>query len=394
MALMRRSRAASDDVFPGFTEIVEIGAGSLSTVYRARELGTDRYVALKLLHVRDASPRALESFERESVALGAVSSHANIVTLYRTFRTDDGRPVLVLELCRGSVAPRAQDGAGLPAARVVALGITIAGALETAHRAGILHGDVTPNNILLTEFGQPALADFGVALLQSATRTISGLRDGTALHMAPELLEGRAASVATDLYELASTLYQLVAGHAAFRAHGGESPASVVLRALRDPVQPVAGPAVPSRLSELLLVAMSKDPQQRLATAADFAAELAGIEIEQGWPRTPVPIRDPRPPAPVSPAPVSPAPVSPAPVSQRPVTVDRAALPPQPFRRHHAVPRSAGTPAAAGDAHGPGVTRPSGGPDDLATAAAARSSRGRRGTPRRTRTSRRGRPGR
>ena len=76
-------RPPRNDFFPGFTDIAEIGVGSLATVYRARELGTDRYVALKLLNVRDASPRALESFERESIALGAVSSHPNIVTLYR-----------------------------------------------------------------------------------------------------------------------------------------------------------------------------------------------------------------------------------------------------------------------------------------------------------------------
>ncbi len=293
MALKRRSKAASDDFFPGFTEIVEIGVGSLSTVYRARELGTDRYVALKLLNVRDASPRALESFERESVALGAVSSHPNIVTLYRTFRADDGRPVLVLELCTGSVAPRAQGGPGVPPARVVALGIKIAGALETAHRAEILHRDVKPQNILVTEYGEPALADFGVAMLQSSTQTTAGLFDFTTLHAAPELLEGRATSPATDVYELASTLYQLVAGRSAFRAYDGESPASVILRILRDPVQPIGAPAVPSQLSDLLLLAMSKNKEQRPPTAAEFAAELAGIEVDQGWPRTQFVIRDP-----------------------------------------------------------------------------------------------------
>src|SRR3954468_8743529 len=103
---MRRQKDAQSDFFPGFTDIVEIGIGSLATVYRARETETNRLVALKLLNVRDASPRAIESFERESIALGAVSSHPNIVTLFRSFRAGDGRPVLVLELCSGSIGDR------------------------------------------------------------------------------------------------------------------------------------------------------------------------------------------------------------------------------------------------------------------------------------------------
>jgi serine/threonine protein kinase len=293
VALLRRSKPAQSDFFPGFTEIVEIGVGSLATVYRAREVGTNRLVALKLLNVRDASPRALESFERESIALGAVSSHPNIVTLFRSFRAADGRPVLVLELCAGAISDRMQGGRGLPVPEVVALGIKIAGALETAHRAEILHRDVKPQNILITGYGEPALADFGVAMLQSSTQTTAGLFDFTTLHAAPELLEGGETSAATDVYELASSVYQLVAGKSAFRAHDGESPASVILRILRDPVQPLLKVDVPTQLSDLLVYAMSKDKDSRPPTAAEFAAELAAIEIEQEWPSTQFLIRDP-----------------------------------------------------------------------------------------------------
>ena len=125
------------------------------------------------------------------------------------------------------------------------MGIKLAGALETAHRAEILHRDVKPQNILLTEFGEPALADFGVAMLQSSTQTTTGLFDFTTLHVAPELLEGGQATPATDVYELASTLYQLLAGQSAFRAFAGESPASIILRILRDPVQPLTRAEIP-----------------------------------------------------------------------------------------------------------------------------------------------------
>jgi serine/threonine protein kinase len=293
VALLRRSKIAQSDFFPGFTEIAEIGIGSLATVYRAREIGTNRLVALKLLNVRDASPRALESFERESIALGAVSSHPNIVTLYRSFRAADGRPVLVLELCRGSMGEGMRAGHGVPVAEVVSMGIKIAGALETAHRAEILHRDVKPQNILITEYGEPALADFGVAMLQSSTQTTAGLFDFTTLHAAPELLEGGETSAATDVYELASSLYQLIAGKSAFRAYDGESPASVILRILRDPVQPLLNAQVPTQLSDLLIYAMSKEKSQRPPTASEFAAELASVEAEQVWPRTQFLIRDP-----------------------------------------------------------------------------------------------------
>jgi serine/threonine protein kinase len=293
VALLRRSKDARSDFFPGFTDIVEIGMGSLATVYRAREMGTNRLVALKLLNIRDASPRAIESFERESIALGAVSSHPNIVTLFRSFRAADNRPVLVLELCRGAISDRMRGGQGLPVPDVVALGIKIAGALETAHRAEILHRDVKPQNVLITDFGEPALADFGVAMLQSSTQTTAGLFDFTTLHAAPELLEGGETSAATDVYELASSLYQLIAGKSAFRAYDGESPASVILRIVRDPVQPLVDAQVPTTLSDLLVYAMSKDKNNRPPTAAEFAAELAAVEADQGWPGTQFLIRDP-----------------------------------------------------------------------------------------------------
>ncbi|MCW2529667.1 MAG: Serine/threonine protein kinase [Pseudonocardiales bacterium] len=290
MAVLRRNRGTREQVaplFPGFSDVVEIGAGSLATVFRAREAGTDRLVALKLLNVRDVSPRAIESFQRESVALGALSAHPNIVTLYRTFQIADGRPVLVLELCRGTIFDLLRQPGGLSAQGVVSVGIKMAAALETAHRGQILHRDVKPQNILITEFGEPALADFGVAMLQASSQTTAGLFDFTTLHVAPELLEGRPTSPATDVYELASTLYQLIAGQSAFRAYEGESPASVILRILRDPVRPLVTEDVPMALSDLLVTAMSKDQLTRPSSAAEFAGELRQIEQDQGWPSTP-----------------------------------------------------------------------------------------------------------
>jgi len=284
--LRRRSAGVQSDLFPGFTDVTHIGGGGFSSVYRAREIDTDRTVALKLLNVHEVSPHALDSFRRETKALGPLSSHPNIVTLYRTFVTPQGMPVLVLELCRGSVADRVRAEGPLAPSRSVSIAIKIAGALETAHRAGMLHRDVKPQNILVTEYDEPALADFGLARLQSSTEATAAIFAFTTLHAAPELLEGSTASPATDVYELASSLYQLLSGRAAFRSYDGEAPASVILRILRDPVAPLVRDGVPMTLSDLLVQAMAKDPSARPASMKWFAEALCAIESQQGWPRT------------------------------------------------------------------------------------------------------------
>ncbi|HXA33297.1 MAG TPA: protein kinase [Acidimicrobiales bacterium] len=286
MALRRRSRQREDESFPGFTDVVRIGAGGFSTVFSAREIEANRSVALKILNVHDVSEHAIGSFQRETFALGTLSAHPHIVTLYRTLATADDRPVLVLELCHGSVWERIRDQGPMAPWDSVAIAVKIAGALETAHRAGMLHRDVKPENVLITQYGEPALADFGVARLQSTSQATAGVFGFTTIHAAPELLEGRDLSAATDVYGLASTLYQLIAGKAAFRSFEDEGPASVILRILRDPVQPLVAEGVPVALSDLLVSSMSKNPYDRPASALELADELRSIEAATNWPDT------------------------------------------------------------------------------------------------------------
>jgi serine/threonine-protein kinase PknK len=270
--------------FLGYADLVEIGSGAFASVYRATELNTGRPVALKLLKLSALLPHVLEAFDREVKALGAVGAHPNIVTLYRTLTTLDGRPVLVLELCKGSMADRVRQQGPLPAAETVSVGIKIAGALETAHRAGLLHRDMKPQNILITQYGEPALADFGVAALQASAQATEGVFGFTTLHAPPEVLEGGQLSPATDVYGLASSIYQLIAGRAPFAAFDGEAPASVILRILRDPVTPLRLEQVPLELSDLLQMALAKAPEERPATAAAFAEALRQVEQSCGWP--------------------------------------------------------------------------------------------------------------
>jgi len=248
VTLVRRTNSAGTELVPGFTELAEIGTGRFATVYRARETVTHRLVALKLLMVGDGFPRVLESFGRESIALAAVGSHPNVVTLFRSVQSADGRPVLVLQLCPSALAAYTGNGRRLPVARVVAIGEKLARALASVHGVGILHRDVKPSNMLLTEFGEPVLADFGTAWLASSPGTVAALFDLTTPHAAPELSDAEQTSPATDVYQLASSLNELIAGR-----------------------------AVAPEFARLLGRATSRHRADRPQTAAQFATELAAI---------------------------------------------------------------------------------------------------------------------
>jgi hypothetical protein len=273
--------------FPGYANVSELASGAFATVYRAVELGTGRAVALKVLRLADTSPHLVEVFEKELGALALLSNHPNVTTLYGTFSTPEGRPVLVLELCRESLAHRVRQSGPLSAGEVVQVGIKIAGALETAHRSGLLHRDMKPQNILVSQFDEPVLADFGVATLQAQAQSTEGVFGFTTLHAPPEALEGLPLSPSADIYGLASSMYQLLVGRGPFSSYEGEAPASVILRILRDPAPRAPANDVPVALGDLMENALAKDPAKRPQTAGDFAESLREIEALAGWAQTP-----------------------------------------------------------------------------------------------------------
>jgi serine/threonine protein kinase len=293
VAAQARSDALAGNPFGGFSDVIALHAGLHSGVFQATEETTGRPVALKVLTVDGVTPRALEAFARESAVLAALGAHPNIVTLFRSFWLPDRRPVLVLELCRGSIEERLRDGGPFAPQEAVSTAIKLAGALETAHRGGVLHRDVRPANVLITDFGEPALSDFGVARLRSSTSAPAELFDFPSVHVAPELLLGQEASEATDVYGLASTLYEMLAGQPALAAYVGESPAATILRILRDPARPVFGNDVPLELSDLVLWGLAKEPAARPPSVMWFAEELGRIEAGNGWLRTRNLVRDP-----------------------------------------------------------------------------------------------------
>jgi serine/threonine protein kinase len=284
MPLVSQDWLAGAELGSRFTDVRLLRAGSRFTIYEARDAGANRVVVIK---VPDESSAAWlhDVLRAEAAVLAAIGSHPHVITFYQQITVEDGRPALLLERCRGSLYDTMRADEPMPMREVAAVGIKLAGALETAHRSGVLHCDVRPSNVFVTEWGEPVLAGFDEAVRLEAAGRRPPLHQLTS-HTAPEVLEGGEPSTASDVYGLASTLYELVAGRAAFRAYVGESPARVIVRVLSSPVLPIVAPRVPLEMSDLLTWALSPDQAKRPPSPVWLAEELARIERRQGWPRT------------------------------------------------------------------------------------------------------------
>lgn len=282
MAVAARDGVAGGDLGSRFTEVRLLRSGSRFTLYECRDTTANRTVVIKTPD-QAAAPWLHDVLDKEARLLAAVGAHPHVVTFYQRIELPDGRPALLLERCAGTLYDSLQDPMSVP--EVTAIGIKLAGALETVHRQRVLHCDVRPRTVLVTEWGEPALAGFDEAVSMDDVAARPPLHALTP-HTAPELLEGADPTTASDVYGLASTLYELAAGRAAFRAYVGESPATVIVRVLSNPVLPIVGRDVPLELSDLLTWAMSPDPANRPPSPAWLAEELSRIERRQGWPRT------------------------------------------------------------------------------------------------------------
>jgi serine/threonine protein kinase len=285
MALPSPHRPAGAELGCRFADVRLLRAGSRFTIYEAREVAANRLVIIKEPDV-SAAPWLNEVVEHEARVLATVGSHPHIITLYQRLTLDDGRPALLLERCTGTLYDAVHgDEETLSVREVVAIGIKLAGALETLHRSGVLHCDVRPRTVLVTEWGEPVLAGFDESVDLAALSGRPPMHNLTP-HTAPELLEGGEPSTASDVYGLASTLYELAAGRAAFRTYVGESPASVIVRVLTSRAKPIVAPQVPLELTDLISWAMAPDPSKRPPTPAWLAEELGRIERREDWPRT------------------------------------------------------------------------------------------------------------
>jgi len=266
----------------------QIGAGGMGEVYRATDTRLDRTVAVKVLPKHVASDRELKQrFEREAKTLAALS-HPHICPVFDVGQQDE-IDFLVMEYLEGeTLAQRLTKGA-LPLNDALQIGIQIADALATAHRAGVIHRDLKPGNIILTKSGAKLL-DFGLAKgaapavagsLSMLPTTPHGLTQhgailGTFQYMAPEQLEGHETDARTDIFAFGAVVYEMVTGKKAFE---GKSQASLIAAILASEPTAMATlqPLTPSLLDHVVHRCLAKDPDDRWQSASDVMRELKWI---------------------------------------------------------------------------------------------------------------------
>ncbi|MFE5702786.1 protein kinase [Rhodococcus koreensis] len=266
----------------GFEDVCEVGRGGFGIVYRGVETLLDRTVAIKVL-TADLDDDNRARFFREQQAMGRLTGHPNIVGVLHAGTTDSRRPYIVMQYHpRDSLESRIRRQGPLGLTEALRLGVKLAGALETAHRLGILHRDVKPGNILFTDYGEPALTDFGIAHIAGGFKTATGVVTGSPAFTAPEVLSGEAPSVASDVYGLGATLFCACTGHAAFERHSGEQVVAQFLRITTQPVPDLREQGIPDDVSAVIERSMSPDPRERPCSAAEFGDELRQVQFDHG----------------------------------------------------------------------------------------------------------------
>ncbi len=255
-----------------------IGRGGFADVYKAEQISLRRTVAVKVLRAQASDAETEARFERECHAIGAVSSHPHIVGVHEGGFTRNGRAYLVMEyLPGGSLRDQLDDSGPLPIAQVVEISAKIARALGEAHRAGVLHRDVKPANIMISAYGEPALGDFGIARIEGGHQTATGLVTASFSHAAPEVLEGKAPSAPADVYSLGTTIFELIAGSAPYHNPQDESIWPLMKRILSEPMPSPESVGMSQRLGRIFLQATNRDPGLRYQDADHMADELSAL---------------------------------------------------------------------------------------------------------------------
>ena len=268
-----------------------IAKGGMAEVWESVDEILGRPVAVKILHPHLAADESFrERFRREAIAAARLA-HPNVVATFDT-GTDEGITFIVMELVDGSTLRQILNETGpLAPARIVQMGAQVADALHYAHRAGIVHRDVKPANILICPDGRVKVADFGIAKAveesepdrptPSEALTGTGSIIGTAQYLAPEQVDGRAVDGRTDVYALGVVLYEAVCGRPPFT---GDTDMAVALKHITtNPPAPGAVRAgVPRALEEIVLRAMAKAPEHRYQSADELRAALLSVDLRAG----------------------------------------------------------------------------------------------------------------
>ena len=220
----------------------------------------------------------------------------HIVNIFQVGTTATGRPYIVMQYHpHGSLEAKIHDTGPVDWRDALHVGVKVAGALETAHRRGTLHRDVKPANILLTEYGDPQLTDFGIARISGGFETAEGLITGSPAYTAPEILHGQPPEVTSDVYSLASTLFCAGTGHAVFERRSGEQLVAQFLRITKHPIPDLRDSGLPADLCAVIEQAMSRIPKERPSSAAEFGELLREVQRLHGIPVDDMPVPIPAP---------------------------------------------------------------------------------------------------
>jgi serine/threonine protein kinase len=245
-----------------------LGSGGMASVYRARDGFLNREVAIKVMAPWLSDDESYSRRFSEEARAAAGLSHPNIVIIYDTLE-EAGRRYIVMEVVDGQpldeLMPLEED-------RAVDIARQLASALEYAHDKGIIHCDIKPQNVLIEASGRPKLLDFGIARAATQTWAMATTVLGTAAYMAPEVVEGRRPDARSDVYSLATVLYEMISGRLPFEADSAA--AQTAQRLVTDPLPLSKAAKVSTTVEEAVKAALSRDPDRRPQTAAEFAARL------------------------------------------------------------------------------------------------------------------------
>ncbi len=268
----------------------KLGSGGMGDVYLAKDVQLDREVALKVLPPDLAENEERRSrFQREAKAVAALN-HPHIVTVH-SVEEAEGVHFITMELVRGKTLSEVIPRKGLSLAKFFEIAIPLADAVAAAHEKGILHRDLKPDNLMLSDEGRLKILDFGLAKLKpeagvsgiseqpTNARTEEGRIVGTVAYMSPEQAEGKTLDSRSDIFSLGIVLYEMATGERPFH---GETTASVLSSILKDTPKSVTelNPALPSLLGRIVRRCLVKDPEHRYQTAKDLRNELQELKRE------------------------------------------------------------------------------------------------------------------
>ncbi len=260
----------------------ELARGGMGAVYLAVDVGLNRQVALKVMNkdlIQDHD--ALVRFQREARATASVV-HPNIAMVYLVGSADDGSPFLAMEYVEGgTLEGLIHRKVQLPLSRIADMMIQCCEALSAAHKKAIIHRDIKPGNIMLTNDGTVKIVDFGLAKMihEDSYRTVAGTVMGTPRYMAPEQTQGREVDYRADIYSLGATFYHLLAGRPPF---DGANPTQIMMKHVTAPVVPMRNinPEVPIEFDDVIRRCLLKDPNGRHLDYLDLIGDLGKLKVQ------------------------------------------------------------------------------------------------------------------